>query len=234
MSLIVENLNLTFRNKKILDDLSFVVADGAITGLVGASNAGKSMLLKTLAGVIKPDGGVFRHDGRSFITTDVKHKSQVGLLPQGAPIYADVTAYEYLELVHQLRGFNFSEECIDQALEIFSLNIDWHQPIDYLSISYKKCLTILQAILHKPKWILLDEPFAGLDPGHRHQLRTYLKQLATTSSIIFTSHDLDEVSTVSNSLIVLKEGRINRHLKNVDKLANQSATEKYETIGPML
>ncbi|RMF01873.1 MAG: ATP-binding cassette domain-containing protein, partial [Chloroflexi bacterium] len=194
----VSNLSKSYGPVQALNGVSFEVAPGEIVGLLGPNGAGKSTTIKILTGYLQPDGGQVSVDGLDVLTHTRQVQAKIGYLPENAPLYPELSVQTYLRLMADLREIPRDEQTdrISEAVYATALQDHLTRPIGELSKGYRQRVGLAQAILHRPKLLILDEPTVGLDPTQIVEIRHLIKRLARHSTILFSSHILSEVEAV--------------------------------------
>ncbi|MBD3647212.1 MAG: ATP-binding cassette domain-containing protein, partial [Pseudomonadales bacterium] len=169
----VDHLRKEFGQLVAVDGLSFQVQPGEVLGFLGPNGAGKSTTMKIITGFLAPTSGHVRVCGYDIETEPLAAQRQIGYLPEGAPLYEEMTAQAFLEFIAEVRGFkgNDRAERISMVIDTMSLGSVLDQRIETLSKSFRRRLGLAQAILHDPKVLIVDEPTDGLDPNQKHQVR---------------------------------------------------------------
>ncbi len=213
----LKNVNKGFRSgflsqkKQILFDVSFSVKKGSVVGFIGGNGAGKSTTMKTMLGLIKPDSGnVLYFGGQKY---SKNHFKKIGFLPERPQFYKFLSGYEFLiyygKLSKCFKGAELKQRVLDVLKEVGLFDFK-----DQLIGSYSKGMNqrvgIAQAILHRPEFIVLDEPLSGLDPDGRFELSQIIVRAATQlgTSILFSSHLLDDTEKICDHIVIIKKGRI--------------------------
>jgi ABC-2 type transport system ATP-binding protein len=206
----IRNLTKRFGTLTAVDDVSFTVERGTVLGFLGPNGAGKSTTMKMVTGFLTPDSGTVTVSGYDLATRPVEVKRRIGYLPEGAPLYGDMTPRAFLEFVAQVRGLRGVERrsCIDAVVDKVSLEAVLEQPIDTLSKGFKRRVGLAQAILHDPEVLILDEPTDGLDPNQKHEVRELIRSMAAQKVIVLSTHILEEVDAVCGRTIIIAGGRI--------------------------
>ncbi len=191
-------------------DISLQLRQGDVLGLLGLNGAGKSTTLKMLAGLLVPDNGHINIHGQSLSEQPNFARAQLGYLPDTPPLYPDMKVTAYLKLAAQLRRVPKKQlrTSIDYALTVCDLNNVASSRISSLSKGFRQRVGLAQAIVHRPKLILLDEPNNGLDPHQMHSMRRLIKTLGEEAAVIFSTHLLPEAVAVCNQIAVMHQGRI--------------------------
>nr|VFJ77261.1 MAG: ABC-2 type transport system ATP-binding protein [Candidatus Kentron sp. FW] len=206
----VKNLCKQFGSIRAVDDVSFRVNRGEVLGFLGPNGAGKTTTMRIITGFIAADGGSVTIGGNDIVDTPVAAKRRIGYLPEGAPLYSDMTPRGFLGFVAEIRGFRGKEKSmrITDTVEKTNLESVLDQSIETLSKGFKRRLGLAQAILHDPQILILDEPTDGLDPNQKHEVRTLIQGMAVEKAIILSTHILEEVDSVCSRAIVIANGRL--------------------------
>ncbi len=206
----VENLTKSYGPIEALRGVSFDVGAGEIVGLLGPNGAGKSTTIKILTGYMHPDNGNVAIDGIDVLAQPRTAQARIGYLSENTPLYPNLSVQAYLKLMANLRSIPEANQLplISEAIYATGL-VDYRaRPIAHLSKGLRQRVGIAQAILHKPKVIILDEPTIGLDPTQIVEIRNLIKRLAQNSTILFSSHILAEVEAVCDRVIVIINGKV--------------------------
>lgn len=193
-----------------LQGISFNVASGEIVGLLGPNGAGKSTAMKILTGYLQPDQGTVEVDGLNVLTHTREVQARIGYLPENTPLYPELSVQSYLRMMADLRDIPREEQtaCLSEAIYATGLADHLIRPIGQLSKGFRQRVGLAQAILHKPKLLILDEPTIGLDPTQIVEIRHLIRRLAENSTILFSSHILSEVEAVCNRVVILINGQV--------------------------
>lgn len=208
MSLVrVENLEKSFKDLKVIKGLNFELAAGKCVALIGANGAGKTTTLKMLSGLLEPSKGRIHFEGEKH---GGDHRSLIGYLPQHPVFYDWMTAKEFLEYAGKLSGLNAKEakKRTTELLELVGIADAKNRRIGKFSGGMKQRLGIAQAIIHKPKLIMLDEPVSALDPFGRREVLELLEKLKQEATVLFSTHILNDAEEVSESILFLHNGEI--------------------------
>ena len=206
----IEHLSKRFGALTAVDDLSFQVGRGDVLGFLGPNGAGKSTTMKMITGFITPDAGRIVVGGDDIAEAPIAVKRRIGYLPEGAPLYGDMTVRRFLDFIAEVRGFRGAARRtrLDHVIEQVSLASVLEKPIDTLSKGFKRRVGLAQAILHDPEVMVLDEPTDGLDPNQKHEVRTLIRDMSRDKVIVLSTHILEEVEAVCNRAIIIDAGRI--------------------------
>ncbi len=205
----VEELSRLYGTFAAVDGVSFEIGAGEVVGLLGHNGAGKTTIMKMLTGVLEPTSGRIRINGLDPESDEVALKRLIGYLPENCPLYPEMTVAGFLEYCAALHGVPQEKLAaqIRQAIDRTGLREKALAPIATLSRGYRQRVGVAQAILHKPKIVILDEPTNGLDPEQIHHMRDLIRELARESTVILSTHILQEVQAVCERVIILRNGR---------------------------
>jgi len=205
-----DSLRKSFGSIRAVNDISLSVQQGEVLGFLGPNGAGKSTTMKMITGFLEPDHGTAQICGIDIATEPKAAKGQLGYLPEGAPLYTEMTPRSFLSFIAAVRGFDGKarEAAVDMAIERTALNAVVDQRIETLSKGYKRRVGLAQAILHDPPVLIMDEPTDGLDPNQKHHVRDLIKEMAAEKAIIVSTHILEEVDAVCSRVVVINKGRI--------------------------
>jgi ABC-2 type transport system ATP-binding protein len=206
----ITNLSKRFGDLVAVDGVSFQLSSGNVLGFLGPNGAGKSTTMKMITGFIAPDAGSVVVGGDDISLHPVEVKRRIGYLPEGAPLYGDMTVAGFLGFIAEIRGYRGPRRCqrVDRAVELVSLGSVIDKPIDTLSKGFKRRVGLAQAILHDPQVLILDEPTDGLDPYQKHDVRKLIRSMAADKIIVLSTHILEEVDAVCDRAIIIADGRI--------------------------
>lgn len=211
MSILVNSLSKFYGNKKVLDDINLKINDGDIYGILGPNGSGKSTLMKILAGISQFDYGNVNINGLDVRASPIEIRKIVGYVPETPYLYESLTPLEYFEFIGSIR--NIQEDILNRRttdlIKAFGMEEYSEQFIGSLSFGTKQKVSIIAALLHSPKVLILDESMNGLDPQSAKIFRDLLKGLARDGTIvIFSTHILEIASNVCEEIAIMKEGKI--------------------------
>jgi ABC-2 type transport system ATP-binding protein len=206
----VEGLTRYYGRFPAVRDVSFTIDDRVIVGFLGLNGAGKSTVLKCLAGLLMPSAGSISIGGIDALENPEALRSKIGFLPEDPPLYRDMQVAEFLRWCGQMKGMSSSavDKRLPEVLRICDLTHMADRVIDTLSHGYRKRVGIAQAIIHGPDLVILDEPISGLDPVQIVGMRKVLRQLAEDCTVLVSSHILSEIAETCDRLLMLKDGRL--------------------------
>ena len=206
MELKIDNLTKQYGNKTAIDQVSFSLTPG-VTGLLGANGDGKSTLMRMVCGVMKPTSGSITLD--QYDVTEKEYRNLIGYLPQDFGYYPEFTGMEFLLYVAALKGLDRQTAGMRsrELLEQVNLEKDGAKKIKTYSGGMKRRLGIAQALLNRPKLIVLDEPTAGLDPKERVRFRHIFEQLGRDNIVLLSTHIVSDIEKCADRVMVIKEGK---------------------------
>lgn len=206
----IEGLTKRFGAFTAVNDVSFSVDRGEVLGFLGPNGAGKTTAMRMVAGFLPPTSGTVTVDGFDVVRDPIEVKRRIGYLPEGAPLYEDMTPMELLSFVADVRGMRGAakSEAVARAAALINIEHVIHQTIGTLSKGFKRRVGIAQAILHDPGILILDEPTDGLDPNQKHEVRKLINEMAKDKVIVISTHLLEEVEVVCSRAIIIAEGKI--------------------------
>jgi ABC-2 type transport system ATP-binding protein len=206
----VEKLTRKYGDFTAVNNVSFEISPGEIVGLLGHNGAGKTTVMKMMTGYLEPTAGDIRIDGLSISSARQKIQQKIGYLPENCPVYPEMSILEYLDYCAALHGIAEKDRpaLIREAVERTALAAKATEQIATLSRGYRQRVGVAQAILHKPDILILDEPTNGLDPTQILQMRGLINELAKTSTVIISTHILQEVQAVCDRVIIIKNGQV--------------------------
>ena len=207
----IRNLTKYYRNVPVVNDVSFTVKPGEVTGYLGPNGSGKSTTVKIVTALIEPSGGKVFLDGKDIRSDLMAFKRRLGYVPEEAILYSYMTGLEYLQLIGCLRGMPVAEvdRKANELLELLSLGDYRHAPISAYSKGMKQRVLIASALLHDPDVLILDEPLSGIDVTSALLFKHLLTELAQQGKmILYISHVLEVVEKVCAQVVIIYKGRI--------------------------
>ena len=206
----VEKLTKKYGDHVAVDNLSFRVERGMIYGFLGPNGAGKSTTMNMMTGYIAATSGTVKINGYDILKNPEQAKKSIGYLPELPPVYPDMTVYEYLKFVAELKKVKRSEQKaqIEDVMAQTRIEDVQNRLIKNLSKGYKQRVGLAQAIIGYPEVLILDEPTVGLDPKQIIEMRELIRELAKKHTIILSSHILSEVSAVCDHIMIISKGKL--------------------------
>ena len=206
----IERLSHKYTSSWAIRDINIEINQGGIVGLLGSNGAGKSTTMNILCGALNQTEGKVFINGIDMQEEPQRAKREIGFLPQNPPLYMDLTVDEYLNYCAGLRLMpkDKMKPAIKEAKERCGIDHFSNRLIRNLSGGYRQRVGIAQAIVHRPRLIVLDEPTNGLDPNQIIEVRALIKEIATDRAVIFSSHILSEVQVLCKEIRMIENGRI--------------------------
>ena len=206
----VKNITKKYGSFTAVDNISFKIEEGEIIGLLGPNGAGKSTTMNMITGYIEPTEGEIIINGYDISKRPKKAKSQIGYMPEGVPLYSDLTVKEFVTYMAELKKVDRKtrKEKVEKIIEQTGLKDVEKKLTRNLSRGYKQRVSMAGALVGEPKILILDEPTVGLDPKQITEIRALIKELGKTHTIILSSHILSEVSQICNKVIIINKGKI--------------------------
>jgi ABC-2 type transport system ATP-binding protein len=205
-----DRLSKVFGSYRALDNVSFEVNQGEVVGFLGPNGAGKSTTMRILTCFISPSSGGASVHGHDVFDDPLSVRRSLGYLPQRAPIYPDMTVWEYLEFVAKMRGLDAStfRSRMKKIVEVCGLAQSLGKDIGTLSHGYRQRVGLGQALVHDPPILILDEPTSDLDPNEKAELIRYIQQIGKDRTILLSTHNLNEVEQACARAIIVSKGRV--------------------------
>ncbi len=206
----VRNITKKYGSFTAVDNISFKVKDGEIIGLLGPNGAGKSTTMNTITGFIEQTDGEVIVNGYDTVKKAKKARSQIGYMPEGVPLYTDLTVKEFITFMAELRKLkrNDKKEKVQKIMEQTGLKEMQNKLIKNLSRGQKQRVSLAGALIGDPEVLILDEPTVGLDPKQITEIRSLIKELGKNHTVILSSHILSEVSQICDKVIIINKGKI--------------------------
>jgi ABC-2 type transport system ATP-binding protein len=208
LSIEVTKISKEYGQQKALNEVSFSVGEGSITGFLGPNGAGKSTMMKILTCFIPQSSGTAKVCGFDVYENSFEVKQQVGYLPEHNPLYLDMYVKEYLAFAAGIHKLKNIDERVKEMIAITGLTLEQRKKIGALSKGYRQRVGLAQALIHNPKVLILDEPTTGLDPNQLVEIRALIKELGKEKTVLFSTHILQEVTAVCDNIIIINKGEI--------------------------
>ena len=209
MTIEVKNLTKRYGQNKAVDEISFEIKEGEIVGFLGPNGAGKTTTMNILTGYLSASEGVAKIGGKDILEEPYEVKKLIGYLPEQPPLYHQMTVLEYLNFIYDLKKVRLPrEEHIESICKLVRIDHVAKRVISNLSKGYKQRVGIAQALVGNPPVLILDEPTVGLDPKQIIEIRTLIKRLGESHTVILSSHILSEVQAVCDRIIIINQGKI--------------------------
>ena len=206
----VKNLTKKYGSFTALDNVSFKIEEGEIIGLLGPNGAGKSTTMNIITGYIEPTEGEVIVNGINMLKKPKKAKREIGYMPEGVPLYYDLTAKEFVTYMAGIKKVDkkTKKEKVQKILKETGLSDVQNKLIKNLSRGYKQRVSMAGALVGEPKILILDEPTVGLDPKQITEIRSLIKKLGKDHTVILSSHILSEVSQICDKVIIINKGKL--------------------------
>ena len=206
----VSELTKSYGPIEALREVSFQIKPGEIVGLLGPNGAGKTTIIKILTGYLQPDSGTVEVGGMDVLTQTRQIQSQIGYLPETAPLYHDLSVQSYLKMMAELRQIPEEAQTEHLSEAVYATGLADHitRPIGQLSKGFRQRVGLAQAILHRPRLLILDEPTIGLDPTQIVEIRRLIQRLALSATVLFSTHILSEVEALCDRVLILINGQV--------------------------
>lgn len=220
-SISLENISKQYDETVAVDSVSFQTFPGEVIALLGPNGAGKSTLMNMISGFLAPSSGRIMVNGKDVESDSIATKKDIGFLPEGAPMYADMSVSLFLKYMIELKLNLVESEQVSKAqikqtyLDEFSRIVNLakitdvlHKKIETLSKGYLRRVGFAQSIIGNPPILLLDEPTDGLDPNQKEHMRSLIKDMSKNKTILISTHLLDEAETIASRIILIDKGKI--------------------------
>lgn len=231
----VHNLVKKYGSNYAVDDISFSIGTGEIVGFLGPNGAGKTTTMNVITGYLAATTGTVLVDGDDIYEKPMVTKKKIGFLPEVPPLYMEMTVYEYLCYVYELKGCDFNKnKHLREICEVVKLKDVMKRLIGTLSKGFKQRVGIAAALVGNPKIIILDEPTVGLDPVQIIEVRNLIRSLGKKHTVILSSHILAEVQAVCDRILIINNGKIiaDEKTTNLVNAVGTSAKYKVKIAGP--
>jgi len=206
----IEQLSHRYNSTWAIRDINIEIVQNGIIGLLGSNGAGKSTTMNIICGVLNQTEGDVYINGFNIRTQPELAKKEIGFLPQNPPLYTDLTINEYLTYCAELRFIpkNKIKNAVDAVMERCGISHFNNRLINNLSGGYQQRVGIAQAIIHKPKLVVMDEPTNGLDPNQLIAVRKLIKEISLDHAVLFSSHILSEIHLLCKEIVMIESGRV--------------------------
>lgn len=206
----IRNITKNYGNYYAVRNISFEVKDGEIVGFLGRNGAGKTTTMNMITGFIEPTDGEIIVDGYNIEDRPNKVKSMIGYMPEGVPLYNELTVREFVSYMADLKKVKRKEKkaLVDEAIKVTGLETVQNKLTKNLSRGYKQRVSLAGTIVSKPKLLILDEPTVGLDPKQVVEIRELIKSFGKDHTVLLSSHILSEVSQICEKVVIIDKGEI--------------------------
>ncbi len=207
MSIVVEGVTKFYGEQKALDNVTFTVETGKITGFLGPNGAGKSTMMKIITGFIPASSGKLSVNGLDVGEAGLEIKRQIGYLPENNPLYPEMYVREYLGFVAEIYKLpSPRKKIIDNIIEMTGLTAEQKKRIGSLSKGYRQRVGLAQALIHNPTVLILDEATTGLDPNQIIEIRNLIKEAGKEKTVMLSTHIMQEVEAICDRVIIIDKG----------------------------
>jgi ABC-2 type transport system ATP-binding protein len=227
LSIEVTEISKHYGQQKALDQVSFTVGEGSITGFLGPNGAGKSTMMKILTCFIPQSSGSAKVCDFDVYENSYEVKQQVGYLPEHNPLYLDMYVKEYLAFAAGIHKIKNIDQRVKEMIGVTGLTLEQRKKIGALSKGYRQRVGLAQALIHNPKVLILDEPTTGLDPNQLVEIRALIKELGKEKTVLFSTHILQEVKAVCDNIIIINKGKI---VANSDAKTLQTSNNNHSSL----
>jgi ABC-2 type transport system ATP-binding protein len=204
----VEGLTKDYGPRRAINDLTFQAESGEILGFLGPNGAGKTTTMRILSGFMPPTMGIARVAGFDVVDESLEVRKRVGYLPETVPLYPDMTVFDYLKFMADLRHIKNGEDRVDDVLEIVHMEDRANGYISNLSKGMRQRVGLAQALLHEPEVLILDEPTIGLDPAQIREVRKLIQEIGRQRTVLLSTHILSEAQQICNRVLIINKGEI--------------------------
>ena len=204
----VTGLTKDYGARRAIDSLNFEARQGEILGFLGPNGAGKTTTMRILTGYMPPTSGEAIVAGFNVVTDSLEVRKRVGYLPETVPLYTDMTAFDYLKFMADLRHIPNAADVVDETLEMVGLLDRAEGYIGNLSKGMRQRIGLAQALLHRPEVLILDEPTIGLDPAQIIEVRNVIKEIGKERTVLLSTHILHEAQQLCDRVMIINKGRI--------------------------
>ena len=204
----VSGLTKDYGSRRAIDDLTFNAEKGEILGFLGPNGAGKTTTMRILSGYMPPSYGKVSIGGFDIIENSIDVRRIVGYLPETVPLYNDMSVFEYLKYMADLRHIKNGKARVHETLEMVELTDRADGYIGKLSKGMRQRIGLAQALLHQPQVLILDEPTIGLDPKQVAHFRELIRSIGQDRTVLLSTHILSEVQQICNRVLIINKGKI--------------------------
>ena len=221
-----EGLTKFYGTQCAVDHINLDIRKGEIVGLLGPNGAGKTTTLRMLTGYLRPSSGNIRIKDFNINDNPLEIKKLMGYLPESAPLYNEMLAYDYLKYVAEIRNIDTGkiESRLKQVADLCGINEVMHKPINTLSKGYKQRVGLAHAMMDDPEILILDEPTSGLDPNQIVEIRDIIREIGKEKTVILSTHILSEAEATCDRIIILNSGKIAAD-QTIDELKDSMSKE---------
>lgn len=206
--IIASGLTKDYGSRRAIENLNFEAKQGEVVGFLGPNGAGKTTTMRILTGYMPPTYGKATVAGYDIVTESIEVRKRVGYLPETVPLYADMTVFDYLKFMANLRHLPNADEMVDEALDKVGMQDRAEGYISNLSKGMRQRVGLAQALLHKPEVLILDEPTIGLDPAQVVEVRNIIREIGKERTVLLSTHILSEAQQLCDRVLIINKGHI--------------------------
>ena len=204
----VSGLTKDYGVRRAIENLTFEARQGEILGFLGPNGAGKTTTMRILSGYIPPTSGKASVAGYDVVAESLEVRRRVGYLPETVPLYPDMTVFDHLKFMADLRHLPNAEGRVEEALEMVGMEQRADGYVVNLSKGMRQRIGLAQALLHKPEVLILDEPTIGLDPGQTVEARNLIREIGKERTVLLSTHILAEAQQICDRVLIINKGHI--------------------------
>jgi len=204
----VSNLTKDYGARRAIDGLNFEAQQGEITGFLGPNGAGKTTTMRILTGYMPPSDGTATIAGYDVVQESLEVRKRVGYLPETVPLYTEMTVFDYLKFMADLRHIPNADDVVEETLEMVGLLDRAGGFIGNLSKGMRQRIGLAQALLHRPEVLILDEPTIGLDPAQIIEVRNLIREIGKERTVLLSTHILSEAQQLCDRILIINKGKI--------------------------
>ena len=206
----LQNVSKKFGPFKVVNNLSFSLNKGEVLGFLGPNGAGKTTTMRMITGFLMPSSGTIKINDKNIHIDPLNIKKNIGYVPEGAPLYSEMTVINFLNFIADLRMLfgNVRSDRLSYVIDKLKIESVLYQSIETLSKGFKRRVGLAQAILHDPEILIFDEPTDGLDPNQKQDVRILINEMSKEKVIIISTHILEEVDAVCSRAMIIAEGNM--------------------------
>lgn len=229
MAVEIDQVTKFYGNQKALDQVSFTLQQGGITGFLGPNGAGKSTLMKIITGYLQASTGQVSIYGIPVTVNGLETKRMTGYLPENNPLYTDLYIAEYLEIAARFYKVRPLTSRVREMMMLTGLTREKNKKIGALSKGYRQRVGLAQALIHNPSVLILDEPTSGLDPNQQEEILSLISGISQDKTVLLSSHILREIETVCHRVVIIHEGKLvaDSDLKQLGDMRIRSIQQVY-------
>ena len=204
----VSELTKDYGNRRAVENLTFNAKRGEILGFLGPNGAGKTTTMRILTGYLPPTSGKVKIGDYDIVDQSLEARRLIGYLPETVPLYPEMTVFDYLKFMANLRKVSEADDRVDEVLELVHMGDRAEGYVGKLSKGMRQRIGLAQALLHKPEVLILDEPTIGLDPAQIIEVRKLIQEIGKEKTVLLSTHILSEAQQMCDRVLIINKGRI--------------------------